>query len=439
MKGLKTKLSTKLFFKYSHLKSTIFIFIFALIPQESLAVFTQAGSLPKGISRMRSIVAFGNNIHSKFNNAGELDQLFEEKSVQSEILSLVLPEEEQKINSIINELDKIEPNLSKRLLQLDIEAKPSSDIQIYYFVYQYGLTDKLSIGVGVPYIQQKITTNFKATLKNGLEKNVLKSTGKIGREINKQIKPLIQKETQNLEENVIDSLGYQLKKTYRSQGIGDTFLGARYKVFDNKSSSLSTQLNVNLPTSTEKKDFHQLINTTYSDKQYDISFGLNYSMKVTPSTVLGYSGTYTFQLHDTQKRTVPRLTNKLDVANPRDPEQWNSAVHRNLGDFYSQSFTLKQDLFSNWLSISALYNYTHKFSDNYRGSQPEQLNYSALSKNTDQTSHSYDAGLSIDTVQLYQKKTFPIPLMFRLAYVDTFFGKNIERASRIEGDLSLFF
>ena len=78
--------------------------------------------------------------------------------------------------------------------------------------------------------------------------------------------------------------------------------------------------------------------------------------------------------------------------------------------------------FSKGWGVSLLYKYGSKSRDSVSGSK--DLPYESLEDETDWTAHTVNAGLSYDTIALFQEKKFPVPIKAEFNYENVFAGSN---------------
>jgi len=217
-------------------------------------------------------------------------------------------------------------------------------------------------------------------------------------------------------DNVIDigGYGYDPMVTWDESGIGDTELIVRYQYYNSKPWILAVTGGTRLPTG-EVKNQDSLVDLGFGNGQADIF--LNFTADYTGIDRFYLSGTVNFnvQLPDEEVLRIP-----LDVNSP--PITVNKEnVDRDLGDSVEIELNGTYSI-TDEIGINLMYLFMKKWEDEIDGDMG--FNYSSLEDETDSESHIATISLGYSTFKKYFAKEFPIPLYANIAYRNRFAGKN---------------
>jgi hypothetical protein len=309
----------------------------------------------------------------------------------------------------------------------------------YIFNLYYGLTDKLAVGIKVPFYRNK--TDVKTA-----KLNTVKATVGKNEELN-TIAPLVfpgtvpftTEDVQQLLGKGLDingdgsidvpGYGYDRFESWDSTQIADIELGFRYQYLKTEKWRLAFTGGVRFPTG-EVDDPDNLIDVGFGSGTYAFLFRLNNDYIGIKNTVLNFTVRYDLVIDDKETRRIP---DDVDQPITRNRER----VDRNLGDMMELEASGEYE-FLKGFSGSLLYRYGAKLKDRISGDKGFQ--YDSLEDETDWTYHLLIVGLSYSTVPLFLEEKFPIPLEIALSYENDFAGSNnYLRQQLISLELTTFF
>jgi hypothetical protein len=302
----------------------------------------------------------------------------------------------------------------------------------------YGVTDRLSVGIYIPYwwVQNSVdkrldTTN--ATIGKNAPLNTLAPLQVPGT-VPLTTDDVLDLLGQGLDINgdgTIDVPGYGYKrfKSFKDEELGDIELGLRYQYLKTDKWRLAFTGGVRFPTG-EKDDADMLQDYAIGSGAYALLFRLNNDYTGVKNLVLNATFQYDLVLPDNEKLRIPLA---VDRPITRDKE----TVDRDLGDIFrlegSAIYT-----FSKGFSAGLTYWYEFKLKDDISGDKG--YNYKSLEDETDQSEHIFIARLNYSTLPLYLAKKFPVPLDASILYRDRFAGKNnVLKSQYIGFDLGVYF
>ena len=315
----------------------------------------------------------------------------------------------------------------------------------FEFMFAYGITDKLTLGVLLPYNYTKNEVNARLDSSTAnVGKNPIYGTG--GDPFGSPLIPIAYggvpmntKDVQNLlgrgldvnGDGVIDIPGYKYKKfkTWSDSLVGDIEVGAKYQLYNKDPWAFAFATGVRLPTGQED-DPDNLVDLAPGDGQTDILFRLFADYKGIKNLLLNATLYYDVQLPDKQTLRVPENVNRPITANKED-------VDRNLGDIIELEM-MGNYSFTPQVSTGIKYHYTKKFKDSVNGDKG--LAYSSLEDETDSTSHMILLSLGYNTLQMYMDKKFPVPFYTNITYRNRFAGtNNVTKSQYLSLNLGFYF
>lgn len=312
------------------------------------------------------------------------------------------------------------------------------------FNLAYGLTDRLTLVIKIPY----------GYVKNKIQAGLDTSEANVG--INRRFgtpqdpfhsplipiaaggTPLSDEDIQNLlgrgldvnQDGVADipGYGYQRFKTFSDSGIGDIELYGKYQFYNQNPWWLAVAAGLRLPTG-KAKDIDNLAALNFGDGQTDIMFRFHADYRATKELKLNFTTRYDLQLPDQQNLRVP---DSVDQPITRNIEN----VDRNLGDIFGLDLTGLYHFTPEW-STSLRYSFTRKFQDDIDGESG--FSYSSLEQESDSENQRVALTVGYSTVQRYQDKMAKAPLYVNVAYRNRFAGKNATVSQYLSFNLGFLF
>jgi hypothetical protein len=317
----------------------------------------------------------------------------------------------------------------------------------------YGLTDRLSIGMNIPYW----------TVDNRVAAHVSSSGATLGKLVAADLivplstpgsVPLSTADVQNILASGLDvagngdleigGLGFMKLQDWSYQGVGDVELGGRYQYYRGENFRGSFTGGVRFPTGyVDNPD--NLADLSLGAGAYALLFQFNQDLMFQKEGLgkrLGFPEPGDFFINTTIRYDL-NLPDKqlLRICDPNFPLCNNKEeVHRDLGDRIEAEIQPKIGLFFRGLIFSALYKYGHNFQDHITGSRG--FNYGAAAKETDSTEHFYVLGLTYSTIPSLRSGEEGMklpPLSFSVLYRNRFAGTNTPANDTITFNLQYFF
>jgi hypothetical protein len=407
----------------------IIFFIFVLSFSISGVSFADTAEvLPNGVWNIRIDARHSFNVDKRYNENGDIENVAVDYNTS--LNSNIFPE-----LGLIEDFFGMPPG-SGTVGDSKVSFDYKFDVVETYLLY--GLTDRLSVGLYIPYwwIQNKVqrrldTTN--ATIGKNAALDALTPLGVPGTVplTTKDVLDLLGKGLDINNDGTIDIPGYGYKKfeTFDDNGIGDIELGARYQYLKTDNWRLAVNGGVRFPTG-KIDDPDMLQDYAVGSGAYAVLFRLNNDYTGIKNLVLDATFRYDWVIPDRETLRIPLA---VDRPITRDKEK----VDRNLGDIFRfegfASYT-----FAKGFSACFTYWYEFKLKDNIDGNRG--FNYESLEDESNQREHVIEARLGYSTLPLYLEKRFPVPIDTSIFYRNRIAGaNNVLRSQYIGLGLAVYF
>lgn len=396
-----------------------------------------ADVLPQGRFRLFSEGRFYLPIDSRYGPDGNIEDLAKDynRALDSRVFRLLAP---------------LDPFVGGRASLGDARVSLEIDLIEVDLALQYGITPRLTVGVLIPYVRAR--TNAKARLDSGpgSSANVGRNP-RFGQPGQPPVIPLAAGGVPFTTEDVqnllgrglpgIPGFGFERFESRTDEGLGDLEAGFRYQYLKTDDWRLAFTGGARFPTG-QVDDPDNLIDYGLGTGAYALLFRLNNDYTVSnlwrpagaPGTpgelVLNGTFRYDLVLPDHVTKRVPD-----DVNNPITTNK--EKVSRDIGDKFEFELSARY-----WLPrgfyLSGLYRYGFKLEDDVSGKKG--FRYRSLEEETARTEHIAIVGVSYSTINLYQAKAFPVPLVVSLSYRNRFAGSNNSlRSQYLALTLQVFF
>ena len=405
------------------------IFLLALLPCFQLgfaAGFESTKVLPKGI-RNFSLTNISTSINTKRKNDGSIVPLSEPLSKDLRFSDLIKTESGMKKKKI-EALLLIENSLSTETPIGKFTADMEGAIAVTASIFAYGVTDRLTLAIAVPYYRARTRTNIgfihEPAAQDFVDALSDKETNSVANAREAAIN--LNKLTAKLKEKLDDN-GYQSLGSWENQGIGDMTLAAKYLAIDQEHFKFAISGGLVFPTG-RKDDPDNLVDLPFGDGQGDAFIGLVFDQPLTSGFFLNEFFKYTYQSPGEKPMRIKTTQESLEV--PVKETQFK------LGDKW-ELMTSVQYEGSSGLQAGLGWQYQHKWRD--RILSRDLTDVGELEKDSSLYSRYQMMMLGYSTVSAYQKGEFLAPLMVSLEYQKQYAGKNIPITHFTQLNLKLYF
>ena len=306
--------------------------------------------------------------------------------------------------------------------------------------YAYGLSDRLTLGVLLPYNNSKNDVNA-AVDSSAASVGVIPAVPYLvpSTNVGGPGTPLTTQQVQDLLGDGLDAdgngsvdipgFGYDPVESWSESGIGDIELLAKYKLYDENDWRLAFTGGVRLPTG-EVDDPDNLVDVPFGDGTTDLILRFHSDYTGVDKLFLNATLKYDIQLPSEETKRIPDNVNLPLTAN-------KEKVDLDLGDVLDLELMGKYSLSREW-SVGLKYRYTAKGKDEVDGNSG--FAYPSLEAETDFTSHMGFLLVGYSSVGKYMDEKTGIPFDLNLAYRDRFAGTNNVTVSQfVSVDFSLYF
>lgn len=395
----------------------LFIFFFFFTGVISLSYADSAQVMPKGVVGVTLEGKFYFPIEKKFNNDEKKEDIATDYNVN--------------LNSdVFPDLAVFGPNASIGNSVVSFKYEGEDVITLI----QYGLTDRITVGVRIPYYwrRNKVDASLDTsnwTVGKNVGFNTLAPRGIPG------TVPLTKSDVLNLLGPGLDvgtthypGFGFKPFRTWSGNGVGDIEVGGRYQYLKTDNWRLAFTGGVRFPTG-EKDDPDNLVDIGLGDGAYGLLFHFNNDYIGIKNLVLNVTPRYYLIFPQKVRLRVPESVHKPITTN-------EESVHRDLGDVIELETSGTYNFFDGF-GFSLLYKFGYKLRDHVSGDRG--FNYESLESETRTKEHIGIASLSYSTIPLFEKQKFPIPITASVSYRNRFAGMNILNSQYISLTLAIYF
>ena len=394
----------------SHLR--LFLCCSLLLAMASISYAGSAEVLPKGIFRGEVEYGYYSSVDTKFDPDGHKERVDTDFNATLD-------------SSVFDALGNLEvafglpagsANLGDSVVDFEYDFK---DLMLNF---QYGLTDRLSIGVKIPYYWSKTDVNDVRVDTRNATVGINPFFGTPGDPFGVPIIPIsfggVKNDVLATEsaQSQLEALGYKRLERWSGSGISDIEAGFKYQYLNTENWQLALIGAVRFPTG-DVDDPDNLLDVGFGTGAYALLFRSNNDYTGLENFVFDFTLKYDLVLPERETLRILYNVNQPISAN-------KEKVDRDIGDVFrcEVESTYK---FLDAFSLSLLYEYAYKFEDRVSGDMGDMgFDYEAIEEETDWTYHRFECGLSYSTIPLFRAKKFPIPLDFNISYETFFDGTN---------------
>lgn len=334
----------------------------------------------------------------------------------------------------------------------DVFARFKYDFNILDSSFAYGVTDKLTVGLDLPYYWAQNRVRARLNSDPGSSANVglciaacggfsvlpltFPNTRRFTTEDIQQILGPGIPANSAIGRPAITGLGFKRVRPFSDDGVGDITALAKYQYFRNDDWRLAVSGGVRFPTG-RQDDPDNLADVAWSAGAYALLLRFHQDYVISNlwrgkppaeaaltsrpgDLLLDFTFRYDWVLPD---RATLRLSTPSSAIVPLSQRE---RVDRDLGDRFEIEFTTKYEVLKG-LTVSALYKYGWKLEDQITGHTTFPSR--GLEKDTDSTEQVFIIRGTYSFLPLYLEKKFPIPLSLTVSYRDRFAGSGPRNAA----------
>lgn len=324
------------------------VFCFLFIPELIIISYADTAEvLPKGVFRIDTEYTYYWPIDQKFDPDGNEEDLATDFNTSLN-------------NNVFPDLSLVEmgfgmPEGFASLGDSVVDFEYDFDDFILYFFY--GLTEKMSIGIKIPYYWNKNNVSARLDTENATVGKNPDVPGGIAPLDVPGTEPFTTTDIQNL---LVSEYGYKPIENWSGSGIGDMEIGARYQYLKTDKWRLAFLGGARIPTG-DVDDPDNLADIGFGTGAWALLFRLNNDYTGLKNTVLNATFEYDLYLEDSETKRVPDDVNRPITSN-------KEKVDRDLGDIFRLKASGEYS-FTESFGLYLEYEYGHKLKDDVSGSQ----------------------------------------------------------------------
>lgn len=398
----------------------------SLICSQQAYSITSTQVLPKGVRAMVYVYGFSRsrNIDRQFNEDGMLEAFSKPLNRSFNVEDLADFEPELKDLLQLNGLGPMDGvNFGSDMLSMnlfsDINVKQRQNV----WGLLWGLTDKITVGVLVPFIKRDY--NFSLDAKTKLNVAALKK--RLGNlpVLHEALTRLANEDLSRdrIVQKVFFDNGYNEPKSFSVASLGNIELEGRYKYFETKNKRMSAgmRLNLQLPTVQHSPDIRNIVDQELVPKTLRVKLGLLQDFKLIPR-ILTFNSALFGSARLPYKRTMafPRdpSANTPDLTDPYQVEE----VQVQHGPQVDLDLGLTLDFWDGAVSFQGSYIYLQAGRKHISGAR--DLDYAFWNSRGSAKEHAIELTAELSTIPLFLKDLFPAPGRIWLNYYIPFKGTN---------------
>jgi hypothetical protein len=345
-------------------------------------------------------------------------------------------------SSVFSILRPLDPFVGGSASIGDSHLKFKYHYDILTFGFAYGITDRLTVGIEIPYYWVHNDVSASINSAPGSSANVGLTTGPGPGPLcgsGAPVLPLACPNTRRFTTADVQKLlssglpgipgfGFKELRDFSAEGFGDIQLGVKYQYWLSQDFRLAASTGVRFPTG-RQDDIDNLQDISWSSGAYGLFVRLHNDYiisnlwRATPTPASSYTlrpgdlflnGTFRYEWvlpdHVTQR-----------IGDPNTLTTTKENFDRDLGDRFEFEFGANYRLPAGF-TVSALYRYGFKLPDQFTSHHGNPVQ--PLEKDTDSTEQVYVVRLNYSTLPLFLEGRFPVPLDVAVSYRDRFAGSG---------------
>lgn len=386
-------------------------------------------TLPKGVRLVALRQVQTTAITGGFDPEGSKNSLAFNQSLSSKELSEI-----KGADIYFDELKNISAEAYDKFTTGAYYIDANAQVKVQGIGVAYGVTNRLTAYVSIPYYRADVSMKIKRTEKNNYEQiaNILNESGDPSDTayfLNQLTEQLPDADGELLQTVLMRNYGYEPIGDWSGQGLGDIELVGLYRLTDWQQSGLASSFGVVLPTGRVKNP-DMLQDIPFGDGQTDLflEFGGGVSLLDTKLEIDSQIR-YTYQFGSTKSLRIPQSSQMRFSDKKGDfKEKLGNKINYNFSGQYKHRI---------WLNSILGYEFKNR-GDSYFESDYAQANQ-ILAEDSHEVSHTLKAGLKLSTIDLYKTGKFAAPMSLEFIGRRVFSGENTPQMTRFDLEFRLYF
>ncbi len=303
-------------------------------------------------------------------------------------------------------IDNLEDTAGEHFGNIELQSEVNS------LFLGYGASSKLSFFAILPIVKLKVNFSNQFQRSSQFDEIIkkLKNEGNFS-QVNE-----IEDKLSNPIRYQLEDYGYEPLYPRETQALGDLRLLSRFNY--NKDDNIVNTLGLFavLPTG-KQNDINQFMDLYIGDGQWDIGLETLNSFQITPSFNYFFSASYTYQARKRGALRIPLESEKL-ISPDID---YNT--RQKFGDIIRIQNQVNYQFNPEW-NTSFGYIFQYKEQDKINGKTFEPIRYQYLENGTREKIHALYIGVGFNSIDMFLKQKFMIPMNLSLTYSQSIGGEN---------------
>ncbi|MEO5667628.1 MAG: hypothetical protein ABIR96_06195 [Bdellovibrionota bacterium] len=383
------------------------------------SAYSSPEPLPQGVRALAYVYGFASGINTRLNGDGLLEDLA--KPLNRSVSIAEMAEAEPDLLKLQNVLANLDPLWADQVLSINLYAHASVFESQKVSGFLYGVTDRLAIGVIVPFIKRDIDFGFRADVVNNA-KAIATSVGDIP-ELQKGLKKLSETriDTQTFNQAIFLNRGYKAPESHHVEAWGDAEIETRYSYYFDNRWGLGLRGGFRAPTSSYKIDIRNVLDQDLTEDVWALKLSHLSEYQIRPHS-LSWSTTIggIVRLPKTQERAYARSASD-PLPDLTDPYQIES-VRKLIGPELNMDSGLQWSLAQGWVSLMGSAFYSVKAKDRIYGHR--DLDYLRETAGTAAQTQGLELAVQVSSISSFRRNSFPLPFNVTVAYVNPMRGHD---------------
>lgn len=404
---------------------TFLAFFLSLFLFESLAfAFEDTRVMPKGVRRVE-YVNVNTSVSEKSDNSGKNLELATPLQADLKVSNMIkkrLGFEKTQLQGFVKTQD-----LSDTDTLGTFSADLKGQINVQALTFAYGLTDRMTLGFGVPFYSAKTSARMGFQQNSNSEKIVqaLYKQGNIAK--SREAASQLNSAASSFNETLVLN-GYEPIGDWEDQGLGDVVVRGKYFLGDLRWTRMAMLFGLTLPTG-KTDDPNILTDIPFGDGSFDQTLGLSVDQPFSDSIIVNEYATYTYQA--AARREVRLVTDEEPIEG--DVKE----IGYKLGDKYELGTSINYTENLSGFVTGLGYQYHKKFGDRYASAAGDSLD--KLNRDTDQSMKVGEFILGYSSINAFRRGEMAVPFAANLSYQRQIQSTNTPVTHRVQVDAKVFF
>jgi hypothetical protein len=390
-----------------------------------------ASVLPKGIYRVRMVGIMPQAITQTLNSQGQAESLV--SALEQRLGTYELAQINQELMPLYEGLNAYEAGLGDSLVNIDLIPRAEIHARQAFFAAEYGINEKLSVGIIVPMVTMDVKAGFRAEVNNQAEVVAARVQGMGDLEVGMNAFSSGAPTAQTFENGIFLDKGYDLPRDFNYSGLGDVEVGLKYLFSKSDWHRSSFTGGFRAPTTSHNPNPRNILDRRTGDKQWDLAAELTHDFLLGQRVIVGSAFRYTHQLPNSEQRALLR-NGESGLAHLDN----TFTLRRKLGDLIDAEVSSTVYSPSKQFSLVGILSMSRKFSDSYQGGN-EDFSVQGLGNNTDYLTQRMEFGLGYSTIPLFVAKKFALPLEAKISHNFMLGGRNTALSDFTRFDFIVYF